>query len=41
MDFLRPKFENSILPFVDCDMVKIGRFEYTGAEILKLAGDDA
>ena len=41
MDFLRPQFESEIEPFVEGDVVKIGRFAYTGADILKLAGEDA
>ena len=41
MDFLRPQFEASIEPFVEGGVVQLGRFEYTGADILKLAGDDA
>ena len=41
MDFLRPQFEAAIEPLVEGDMVKVGGFVYTGAEILKLAGGDA
>jgi hypothetical protein len=41
MDFLRPQFESEIEPFVDGDVVKVGRFAYTGADILKPAGEDA
>lgn len=41
MDFLRPQFESAIEPFVEGDVVKVGRFGYTGADILKLAGEDA
>lgn len=41
MDFLRPQFERAIEPFVDGDVVQVGRFGYTGADILKLAGEDA
>jgi hypothetical protein len=41
MDFLRPQFESAIEPFVEGDVVQVGRFAYTGADILKLAGEDA
>ena len=41
MDFLRPQFESSIEPLVQGDVVQVGRFGYTGADILKLAGEDA
>lgn len=41
MDFLRPEFESAIEPLVDGDVVKIGRFTYTGADIIRLAGEDA
>jgi len=41
MEFLRPQFESAIEPLLDRGVVKIGRFEYTGAEIIKLAGDVA
>lgn len=41
MDFLRPQFESSIEPFVQGDVIQVGRFGYTGADILKLAGEDA
>jgi hypothetical protein len=41
MDFLRPQFESAIEPFVEGDVVKVGRFAYTGADIIKLAGEDA
>jgi hypothetical protein len=41
MDFLRPEFENAINPFVEGDVVMIGRFAYTGVDIIKLAGDEA
>ncbi len=41
MDFLLPEFESAIEPFVDGDVVQVGRFGYTGADILKLAGEDA
>jgi hypothetical protein len=41
VNFLRPKFENAIVPFVDGDVVKLGRFAYTGADIIKLAGEEA
>lgn len=41
MDFLRPQFESAIEPFVEGDVVQIGRFGYTGADILKLAGEEA
>lgn len=41
MDFLRPQFEASIEPFVDGGVVQVGRFEYTGSDILKLAGEEA
>jgi hypothetical protein len=37
MDFLRPEFENAVSPFVDGDVVQIGRFTCTGADILNLA----
>ena len=41
MDFLRPQFESTIEPFIDGAVVKVGRFAYTGADILALAGEDA
>ena len=41
MDFLLPQFEDSIDPFVEGGVVQIGRFAYTGADILNLAGEDA
>src|SRR5258708_5880086 len=41
MEFLRPEFEEAIAPIVDGDLVKIGPFAYTGAEVIKLAGDEA
>lgn len=41
MEFLRPQFESAIEPLLDRGVVKIGRFAYTGAEIIKLAGDVA
>jgi NAD-dependent SIR2 family protein deacetylase len=41
MDFLRPQFESAIEPFVDGEVVRVGRFAYTGADILRLAGEDA
>lgn len=41
MDFLRRHFEEAISPLVTNDSVQIGRFGYTGADILKLAGEDA
>lgn len=41
MEFLRRHFEEAIAPMVKNDSVQIGRFGYTGADILKLAGEDA
>jgi hypothetical protein len=41
MDFLRPQFEASIEPYIEGSVVKVGRFGYTGADILKLASEDA
>jgi hypothetical protein len=41
MDFLFPQFETSIDPSVEGGVVQIGRFSYTGADILNLAGEDA
>lgn len=41
MDFLHPQFEDSIDPIVEGGVVQIGRFAYTGADILNLAGEDA
>jgi hypothetical protein len=41
MDFLRPEFEKAVLPSVEAEVVQIGRFTYTGVDILKLAGDEA
>lgn len=42
MDFLRPEFEEAIEPVIDgYDVITIGRFSYTGADVLKLAGEDA
>ena len=41
MEFLRPQFESEIEPFIQGDVVQVGRFGYTGADILKLAGENA
>lgn len=41
MDFLYPLFEASIEPFVEGSVVQVGRFAYTGVDILNLAGQDA
>jgi hypothetical protein len=41
MDFLRPQFELALEPFVDDGVVRIGPFDYTGAEILDLNGPAA
>jgi hypothetical protein len=41
MDFLRPEFEEAIIPFVEGDVLRIGRFAYTAPDVLRLAGEDA
>ncbi len=41
MKFLQPQFEGAISPFVDGDRVRVGRYEYTGVDILTLAGPEA
>jgi hypothetical protein len=41
MDFLRPEFEETIEPFVEGDVVRVGRFSYTGVDIINLAGAEA
>lgn len=41
MEFLRPEFESAIEPLVEGEVVRVGRFAYTAADILTLAGEEA
>jgi len=41
VDFLRPEFETAIEPWIEGDIIRIGRFAYTAVDIINLAGADA
>jgi len=41
MNFLRSEFEEALEPMVEDGVIKVGRFNYTGIEIINLAGPEA